>query len=161
MTESSGQPEETHVLAERVAELLEGTNSTVAAAESITSGSIATALAAAPNASQWFQGSVVAYAPKVKFSVLGVDPGPVITAGCARQMAIRVSTLLGADISVGTTGSGGPGDEEGQPAGTVFIAVATAQGCQVREYHFDNDPAGVVQSAAIQALRDLATVLTA
>ena len=160
MTELSGPEDELLLLAEQVAKALDGTNRTAATAESITCGTIAAALAAAQNASQWFHGAVVAYNRDVKFSVLGVDPGPVITAGCARQMAVGASALLGADIAVGTTGAGGPGPEEGQPAGTVFIAVTTPENDQVREYHFTGEPAEVVHSATIQALRDLVAVLT-
>jgi nicotinamide-nucleotide amidase len=65
-------------------------------------------LAAAGGASGWFQGAVVAYSEHVKFTVLGVDRGPVITAGCARQMAIGDARLLTADFAVGTTGAGRP-----------------------------------------------------
>lgn len=159
MTALPVTPDEANHLAERVAQALHGTNRTAATAESITCGSIAASLAAAHDASQWFHGGVVAYTRNVKFSVLGVDPGPVITAGCARQMAVGAARLLGADVAVGTTGVGGPDAEEGQPAGTVFIAVATGVGCQVREYHFDGEPPDVVRNATIQALRDLVAVL--
>lgn len=159
MTPVSGPPDEARSLAQQVARALDGTSRTVAAAESITSGNIAAALAAAPNAGQWFKGAVVAYAPEVKFSVLGVEPGPVITSGCARQMATGVSALLGADLSVGTSGAGGPGPEEDRPAGTVFIAVSTRDGSHAREYHFDGEPPDIVYQSTVQALRDLAAAL--
>src|SRR4051794_14662088 len=94
-------------LAQQAARGLHGR--TLAAAESITGGSLAAALVAADNASDWFKGSVVAYARESKYSVLGVDPGPVVTAGCVRQMAANVGTLLAADVAVATTGVGGPG----------------------------------------------------
>lgn len=64
-------------------------------AESLTSGSIAGRLGAAEAASDWFCGGVVAYASSVKYKVLGVDPGPVVTAPCARQMAQGVCDLTG------------------------------------------------------------------
>ncbi|MGC4938171.1 CinA family protein [Kribbella sp. DT2] len=53
---------------------------TVAVAESLTSGSLACQLGAATDASDWFAGGVVAYTTAVKVGVLGVDPGPVVTA---------------------------------------------------------------------------------
>ena len=149
--------DEASALAERVASALDGR--TAATAESVTSGHIGSCLAAAPNAGQWFQGTVVAYAQDVKFTVLGVPPGEVVTVGCASQMALGVSRLMGADVSVSSTGVGGPGEAEGQPPGTVFIGVATSAGCQVREYHFDGEPPEVVQRATVQALRDLRAVL--
>jgi len=79
---------------------------TVAVAESLTSGRLASALGEAPDASEWFRGAVVAYASAVKFDVLGVTPGPVVTASCAREMATGARNLLAADVSVAGTGVG-------------------------------------------------------
>jgi nicotinamide-nucleotide amidase len=145
-------------LADLVAGALRRTNGTVTAAESVTGGQVTCQLSAAGGAAEWFRGGLVAYSEYAKFSVLGVDPGPVITRRCAQQMATGVKNLLSADYAVSTTGAGGPGPEEGQPAGTVFIAVASPACCQVRNYHFDGDPQAIVQQATAQALRDLATV---
>jgi len=154
----TGPAEEAIDLAEQVAQALAGR--TVATAESITSGNVAAALAAATDASQWLKGSVVAYAQQVKFCVLGVEAGPVINAGCARQMAVGVSGLLDADVSVATTGAGGPGPEEGEQPGTVYIAVATQDDCWISRYQFDGEPPSVVHLATVQALRDLVAVVT-
>ena len=145
-------------LAERVGTALRESNATVATAESLTGGQIACQLSAGEAASEWFRGGLVAYSEYAKVSVLGVDPGPVITGRCAEQMAVGVRKLLSADYAISTTGAGGPGPAEGQPAGTVFIAVASPGGCQVREYHFDGDPEAVVRETARQALHDLAAV---
>lgn len=70
-------------------------------------------------------------------------------------MAVGALRVLGADVAVGATGVGGPEPSEGCPAGTVFVAVATARGHRVREYHFDGDPPQVVRAAAARALADL------
>jgi nicotinamide-nucleotide amidase len=129
---------------------------TVAAAESLTGGTISAGLSAIEGASDWFRGAVVAYDESVKFDLLGVERGPVINAGTAEQMASGVARLLRADVAVATTGVGGPGPREGQPQGTVFIAVHTPSGCSVREYAFSGDPPEVVERASTQALRDLA-----
>lgn len=159
MNQRTGPAKEAAALAEQVADALAGR--TVAAAESVTSGNVAAALAAAKGAGEWLKGSVVAYHREVKFSVLGVQPGPVITADCAKQMALQVSSLLDSDLSVATTGAGGPGLEEGQQPGTVFIAVATSDGCHVNAYHFGGEPAEVVHHSTVQALRDLAAAAVA
>jgi nicotinamide-nucleotide amidase len=127
----------------------------VGAAESVTAGGVSCGLAAAEGAGEWFRGSIVAYASQVKFAVLGVNPGPVVTAEAARQMAVGALRVLSADVAVGSTGVGGPEPSEGCPAGTVFIAVATAREHRVREYHFDADPPQVVHAAAARALADL------
>ena len=139
----------------RVAHRLRRTGSTAAAAESVTGGNVSRELAAAEAAAEWFQGGVVAYAADVKFRVLGVTPGPVITARAAQEMAGGAATLLAADFAVATTGAGGPGGQEGQTAGTVFIAVATPTGSSARRYQFPGEPQDVVVAATAQALQDL------
>ncbi|TKV57370.1 CinA family protein [Nakamurella flava] len=148
-------------LAGAVADLVDERGLSVAAAESVTAGRVATALAAAPSSAAWFRGSLVAYHSEVKFSLLEVPEGPVITGDTARRMATRVRSLLGADVAVSSTGAGGPDAEESQPPGTVFLAVATADGCSVRRHHFTGEPPDVVEQAAAEALRELRDVLRA
>ena len=133
---------------------------TAAAAESLTGGNISAGLSAIEGASDWFLGGVVAYAEEVKYDLLGVDRGPVINARSAQQMAEGVARLLHADFAVATTGVGGPGPQEDNPQGTVFIAVATPNRSDVREYRFDGDPGEVVAQATRQALDDLAAAVT-
>lgn len=104
---------------------------TVATAESLTGGLVCAALTSVPGASEVVRGSVVAYATEVKAGVLGVDAellaaGGAVQEEVARQMAVGVCRLLGADIGVATTGVAGPDPQDGQPVGTVFIAVAQA-----------------------------------
>lgn len=154
-------PDVLRELADRIADLVDERGVSVAAAESVTAGRIATALAAAPSSAEWFRGSVIAYHSEVKFSVLEVPEGPVITADTARRMASRVREMLGADVAVSSTGAGGPDEEESQPPGTVFLAVATAEECSVRRHQFHGDPPDVVEQAAAEALRELRDVLQA
>jgi len=142
-------------LEQRIADVLLRTRRTAATAESLTGGSVSARLSAIPGASDWYVGGVVAYDEKVKFELLGVDPGPVITASTARQMASGVARLLGADVAVATTGVGGPGPQEDQPEGTVFVAVTVAGGTTVQEYHFNGDPSAIVEQTTEQALADL------
>ena len=141
---------------QHIAEALTRTNHTAAAAESLTGGNVSAGLSSIEGASNWFLGGVVAYAETVKFDLLGVRHGPVITADCAEQMAVGVARLLGADFAVSTTGVGGPGPQEGLPQGTVFIAVATPDGGRARQYSFDGEPSQVVEDSTRRALRDLA-----
>jgi nicotinamide-nucleotide amidase len=144
-----------------IAESLKSSGRTVAVAESLTCGKIASALGAGPEASEWLRGGVVAYADEVKFDVLGVAPGPVITAECAAQMATGVRGLLGADFAVAATGVGGPGPEEGKPAGTVFIAIDRNGQVEVNEYAFAGDPVQVLAATVHQAMEELRQAVTA
>jgi len=75
---------------ERIAELAGARRLRVVTSESLTSGTVATRLGAGPNAADWFGGGIVAYQEPVKFDVLGVREGPVVTAECAEQMATGV-----------------------------------------------------------------------
>jgi nicotinamide-nucleotide amidase len=102
---------------------------TVAVAESLTGGLLAAELVAVPGASRAFRGSVTAYATDLKASVLGVDrellaAHGAVDARVARQMAEGVRRLMGADYGVATTGVAGPEPQDGQPVGTVHLAVA-------------------------------------
>jgi nicotinamide-nucleotide amidase len=124
-------------LATEIIRLLTRTGETVAAAESLTGGLVAAALTDVPGASDAFRGGVVAYATELKAEVLGVDVtmlkrhGPVY-APVASAMAEGVRQRLGATIGVATTGVAGPGPQDGQPAGTVHIAVSLAGDTVVR-----------------------------
>lgn len=135
-------------------------------AESLTCGLIASALGAASDASDWFRGGIAAYSSVVKFDLLGVEPGPVVRASCAEQMALGAARLLRADIAVATTGVGGPGPQEGYPAGTVFIAVAgpaapsnNASSGRAWRHRFVGTPREVLEQTLDAALRALAAAL--
>lgn len=129
---------------------------TIATAESLTGGQIAAALTAAPDSADWYRGGVVAYCPEVKFEVLGVTPGPVVTAETARQMAESVVSLMGAEFSTAVTGVGGPGPDEGQPAGTVYLATShRGTEAKVALHRFAGEPLEVLEQTVIAALRSL------
>lgn len=125
---------------------------TVAVAESLTCGLLASAVGAGAGASTWFRGGLVAYVDDVKFEVLGVTPGPVISESCAREMAHGIRSLVNADLSMSVTGVGGPGSTEGKPAGAVFVACALLDHVAVREHHFDGDPQSVMRQAVDAAV---------
>ena len=124
-------------VADEIARRLTAATMTVAAAESLSSGGITNALGAAPEASDWLRGGVVAYAEQVKREVLGVTARSVTTAQCAREMAEGVARLLGADAAVAVTGVGGPEPADGVPAGTVFAAVTVRGETRDERFQFD------------------------
>ncbi len=96
----------------------------LATAESFTGGLLASRLVGIPGASNWFVGGVVPYATAAKHTLLGIEVGEVVTADAACAMAAAVSSLLGADIGLATTGVAGPDSQEGHPPGTVFVGLA-------------------------------------
>lgn len=148
-------------LAGRVAELAAAHGVTVAVAESLTGGMIASSLAEAPGASDWFRGGVVAYASDVKHELLDVPPGPVVSAPAAAAMAQGARRLLRADVAVAVTGAGGPDPQDGQPAGTVFLALADDAGTHVEHRRFSgSDPSQVCADTTADALRLLVLRIT-
>ena len=144
---------------QRIARTAVATGTAVAVAESLTSGQLSALLGQGEDAATWYRGAVVAYASEVKFEVLGVTPGPVVTDACAREMAEGVRRLLGADVGLGITGVGGPDEQEGKPAGTVHLAVSDRHGTRSREVLCPGDPEEVVASATSAALTELLRAL--
>lgn len=131
----------------------------VACAESLTAGAIASELARGDDASSWFGGGVVAYMSEVKYGVLGVAEGPVVTAACAEQMVDGVCRLTSADAAVAVTGVGGPDPEEGEPSGTVYIATRFQGRTEVTHHRFEGDPPEVLRRTTDTALGRLAARL--
>ncbi len=124
----------------------------LAVAESLTGGAVCSALAAAPEAAQWFRGGIVAYAESVKFGLLGCTEGPVVSDVCAREMATGVAELLGADLAVAITGVGGPGSNEGEPPGTVWFATAAHGRTRTRLHRLSGTPDDIIGGATDLAL---------
>ena len=96
---------------------------TLVTAESLTGGLVAARLASVPGASDVLKGGIVSYAPEVKFKLLDVPEGPVVSTEAAEQMALGACELLGATCAVATTGVAGPEPLEGHPPGTVCMAT--------------------------------------
>jgi nicotinamide-nucleotide amidase len=125
---------------------------TVAVAESLTCGRIASVLGGIPQASDWFLGGVIAYDNDVKFGLLGVTPGPVVSRRCAAEMAEGVARLTGADLTLAVTGVGGPSHAEDHPPGTVFIAASLRGDTVVEQRHFPGDLERVLDATVERAL---------
>ncbi|OOC52951.1 MULTISPECIES: CinA family protein [Nocardiopsis] len=122
---------------------------TCATAESLTGGLVGAHLTAVPGASGSYRGGVVAYATDVKAGVLGVPEDLLaehgaVHPGVAEHMALGVRRLLGADYGVAVTGVAGPEAQDGQPVGTVHVAVAMpGDQTRVRQFRFTGDRAGI------------------
>ena len=101
---------------------------TLGVAESVTGGLVAGRLTAVVGASDVFRGGIVSYASDVKFDVLGVTPGPVVSESAAKQMAVGVRKALGSDIGLALTGVAGPAEQDGVKVGTVCVGIAFSDG---------------------------------
>ncbi|MBO0461906.1 competence/damage-inducible protein A [Enterococcus sp. DIV1298c] len=142
-------------LPQAVVDLLKEQGKTVTVAESLTAGAFQSALGAIPGVSQVFSGGFVTYSADTKAKLLGIDPGLLeqfgtVSQECAEQMALHARQLVGADYAVALTGVAGPDTLEGHPAGTVWLAIASKEGVEAKEYHFTKDRSAIRNSAMMQ-----------
>jgi nicotinamide-nucleotide amidase len=145
-----------------IAARLKARGLTFGVAESLTGGLIASRLVNVPGASAWFRGGVVAYHSQVKFDVLGVPTGPVVTEPAAAAMAEGAARVTAADVGLGITGVAGPDEQEGVAPGTVFVGLSLpAQPTQTRRLRVPGDRERVRQYGAISALDLLRRALDA
>ena len=137
---------------------------TVAVAESLTGGLVVAELVSVPGASAVVHGGVVVYATELKHTVLGVDAARLAATGpvdpdVAAAMAAGVRERLAvagapATLGLATTGVAGPGPQGDLPAGTVYIALATADDSRVRRLDLRGDR-GAIRSGTVSELLSL------
>ncbi len=131
---------------------------TLATAESVTGGSIASLLCSVPGASAYFKGSVVCYATEVKEQVLGVpraliETHSVVSPEVACAMAEGVRALMHSDFALAATGNAGPTKGESDaPVGTVYLAVAGPGGTEAYPFTMGGHRERVVQKSVNKAL---------
>ena len=142
-----------------IATRMRARGATLAVAESITGGLIASRLVNIAGASQWFRGGLVSYASEVKFDLLGVPRGPVVSAEAAEAMAVGVRTLLKSDVGLSVTGVAGPEEQDGQAAGTVFVGVAVGDHVEHVALRLPGDRPRIRSYSAISALDALRRTL--
>jgi nicotinamide-nucleotide amidase len=149
-------------MADAIASLALEHDFTVATAESLTGGQVATTLAAAENSSDWFAGSVVSYQTRIKYEVLGVPEGqPVITEEAVTAMAEGVAKLMTADATVALSGCGGPGQQEGQEPGTTWIAAHVRGSTRTELHHYQGEPEEVLAQSRQRSLELLQALMQA
>jgi nicotinamide-nucleotide amidase len=132
--------------------LLTGHGLTLGLAESVTGGLMGARLTDVAGASGFFRGSVVSYDSEVKFDVLGVPEGPVVSAEAAEAMATGARMVLGADVGLAVTGVAGPAEQDGQPVGTVFVGLALDDVVDSVQLRLPGDRRRIREFAAISAL---------
>ncbi|MCJ1907275.1 competence/damage-inducible protein A [Planococcus ruber] len=119
-------------LASKAIDLLREQQKTISAAESLTAGLFQSELAAVAGASSVLAGGVITYNEEMKISQLGISSEVlaqfgVVSEETAIAMAEAVRSKFNTDISVSLTGAAGPDAHGDQPAGTVWIGIATEE----------------------------------
>ncbi len=100
------------------------------------------------------------YSAATKSKLLGIDPGLLESYGtvsqeCAEAMAVYARKQAETDYAVAFTGVAGPDELEGQPKGTVWIALASDKGVSSQLYHFNRDRAYIRHSAVMAGLNQI------
>lgn len=114
----------------------------ISTAESCTGGNLAQLLISVPGSSNYYKGSVVAYATEAKENVLGVpkeliEKYTVVSEKVAVAMAKGVREKLETDIAISTTGVAGPAKgEDGKEVGTAWIAVTDGENTLTKMFFF-------------------------
>lgn len=120
-----------HSLAKEVGDSLHQQHKTIATAESITGGLIASTFVSVPNCSNWFLQGCVTYTNESKIERLNIDNNMLNAYGAvSKQVAIGMAKGIRetakSDIGISTTGYAGPnGGDSINTVGTVFIGIST------------------------------------
>lgn len=157
-------PEPTEAL---VVRLLTERRQTLALAESCTGGLLAHKITNVPGASAVLLAGLVTYANAAKEKFLGVRAETLAAHGAvseavAREMAEGARRVTGADWALAITGIAGPaGGTAEKPVGTVFIALAAADGTEVERALNALGREAFKEATAMQALELLRRAILA
>jgi nicotinamide-nucleotide amidase len=135
-----------------VLQLLRERGLSLGLAESVTGGLVAGRITNVPGASDVFRGGIVSYASDVKFDVLGVPEGPVVSEAAAETMARGAQRVLGADVALALTGVAGPAEQDGMPAGTLCVGIAIGDQATTRTLRMPGQRDQMRQMSVITAL---------
>ena len=130
---------------EAIGQLLVSKKLTLVTAESCTGGTLAHLITSVPGSSQYFVGSVISYANRIKEKILGVkketlDSFGAVSEQTVKEMAAGALRLLDADLVVATSGIMGPGGgKPGKPVGMVWIGVGDRHNIMAEKMQFRFD----------------------
>jgi nicotinamide-nucleotide amidase len=131
---------------------------TVAVAESVTGGLIASTLISVPGASDTFREGFVAYSNDAKIERLAVSSKTLeghgaVSAEVCVEMAEGARAAAGTSFALSTTGIAGPtGAVSGKPVGLCFVGLASPDGTYCRKFQFPGDREMVRARAACFAI---------
>jgi nicotinamide-nucleotide amidase len=148
-------------LEEVVGKLLRQRQATLSAAESCTGGYISHLITSVPGSSDYFSGSVIAYANEIKHHFLGVTEESLKKYGAVSEqvvteMAAGARKRFGTGFALATSGIAGPdGGTPEKPVGLVWIALATRQGVITKKAMYGEHRGRNIRRSALDALNML------
>jgi PncC family amidohydrolase len=156
----------TILLEEEIGGLLKNRGLKLAVAESCTGGLIGHRITNIPGSSDYYLGSVTAYAYEAKEKLLGVNHATLEKYGAVSEetvleMARGIRQALAADIGVSVSGIAGPGGGLPlKPVGTVWFGLSTPSGDRAFRFLFNGDRIQIKELSAEKALMLLRHYLT-
>ena len=132
-------------LEEVVVGMLRSREMTLATAESLTGGMLASMIVSVPGASETFLEGYVTYSDESKIRILGVEKKVIEACGAVSeevcgQMAEGARRISGADIALSTTGIAGPGGATAdKPVGLCWMGLAHAGVTECRQRKMAGD----------------------
>lgn len=144
-------------LEDAVLDQLKVRGETLAVAESMTGGLLASRLTAIAGASEAFLGGATVYTIAAKAALLGLEPAwldevGTVSEACAQALAEAARQRLGATWALGICGNAGPGAEGEAPVGTVFMALAGPRATVTKASTMAGDRVEIQTRSTAQAL---------
>ncbi len=150
-------------LASEVVAALRARGETLSTAESLTAGSLSSAIVTISGASDVFVGGITAYRDEIKISHLALDPKlladhTAVSEEVAVAMAQGALKSFGTTWAIATTGVAGPNPLDGHPVGAVWVAI---QGpvCQSIELSLSGERESVRNATTASAIATFARIL--
>lgn len=141
--------------------LLKQKGKTIATAESLTGGKIASTLVSVPGSSAYYKGSFVPYSAETKINVLNVskvtiDLHSAVSKEVALEMARGAKQKLQTNYAIAVTGNAGPTkDSNNKEVGSVCIAIVTDEKELVEEFNFGKPRGRVIDKTVNKSLEML------
>ncbi len=145
-------------LSKAIGDILRERNETIGTAESCTGGYLSHLLTSVSGSSDYFIGSIVPYAYRMKTSALDIPQEMLWVHGAVseevvRAMAEGVRRNLDVTWALSTSGIAGPtGGTPQKPVGTIWIACAGPNGTKARLLKLTRDRVSNIEYTSIAAL---------
>ena len=149
-----------------VGDLLNQRHLSLGTAESCTGGYLAHLITSIAGSSNYFKGSIIAYANEIKEKELTVNPDTLEKYGAVSEetiieMAKGVQVQLDVDIGIATSGIAGPdGGTKEKPVGTIWIAIAIGNEVKTRQLKLFKDRLLNIKMTAVTSLAMLWRILS-
>lgn len=156
---------ETDTLEAIVGRMLRERKETLSTAESCTGGYLAHMITSVSGSSDYFRGSIVAYANSLKTDLLGVSSQLIEKHGAVSRevveaMASGARNKLDASWALANSGIAGPsGGSPEKPVGTVWIALAGPKGVEANKLLLGGDRERNIHISSLSALNMLRKAL--